>query len=97
MRGKSSRPTGLLPSQFFFVTVPITVRIVSVQAHLDGATADLVLVHHAHGPLGVPLVDEPHEAGPPLLHLGVLDFAAVAENENAKPSLKCLVTPNPLF
>ena len=33
-----------------------------------------------HGSLGVPLVDEPHKAGAPLLHLGVLDFATVAEN-----------------
>ena len=64
--------------------IPPVVRfVVSVEAHLDGATADLVLVHHAHGPLGVTLVDEPHEAGPPLLHLGVLDFAAVTESENA--------------
>ena len=46
VRENSSRPTGPLPSQFFFETVPIPVRFVSVQAHLDGATADLVLVHH---------------------------------------------------
>ena len=52
----------------------------SVEADLDGAVADLVLVHDGHGALGVPLVDEADEAGAPLLHLGVLDLPAVAAN-----------------
>ena len=54
----------------------------SVEADLDGAVADLVLVHDGHGALGVPLVDEADEAGAPLLHLGVLDLPAVAVIKN---------------
>ena len=67
----------LLPQYLSFLCIGVGR---SVEADLDGAVADLVLVHDGHGALGVPLVDEADEAGAPLLHLGVLDLPAVAAN-----------------
>merc|ERR1719245_3038301 len=79
-------------SSLVYLSTSVLLRIGvgrSVGADLDGAVADLVLVHDGHGALGVPLVDEADEAGAPLLHLGVLDLPAVAKS--LPQSLPCAV------